>query len=498
MADFPPKKNTAFVFYVSLISQANTKIAQVNPTLAAGDVKVATDDAAPGNLATLPVVDADFTKRVKVSLSAGEMNGDNVTVIFNDAAGAEWCDLTVNIQTVTRQLTDLAYPTVTGRSLDVSATGEAGLDWANIGAPTTAQNLSATNIDVDQIVASVSGAVGSVTGAVGSVTAGVTVTTNNDKTGYGLSAAAVQAVWDALTTALTTVGSIGKLLVDNVNAAISSRSSHSAADVWAAATRTLTAFGFGVTVTTNNDKTGYALTTAEEDAIVDKAWDELIAGHLGAGSTGAKLNAAGGAADPWATAIPGAYGAGTAGKIVGDNVNATISSRSTLAAADVRSAVGLAAANLDTQLTAIDDFIDTEVAAIKAVTDALPNAGALTTIQADLDDIQTRLPAALSGGNIKADVLAVNVSTAAAASLAKSAASIVRAAAVAGTLSTTQMTTDLTEVTDDHYNGRVIIWTSGVLLDQATAITDYTGATKMLAYTAITEAPTAGDTFIIV
>src|SRR3990172_2799322 len=50
-------------------------------------------------------------------------------------------------------------PTVVDRTLDVSATGEAGLDWANIGAPTTAQNLSATNIDVDQIVASVSGAV---------------------------------------------------------------------------------------------------------------------------------------------------------------------------------------------------------------------------------------------------------------------------------------------------------------------------------------------------
>ena len=56
--------------------------------------------------------------------------------------------------------------TTVGNTLDVSATGEAGLDWANIGSPTTAQNLSGTNIDVDQIVASVSGAVGSVTAAV--------------------------------------------------------------------------------------------------------------------------------------------------------------------------------------------------------------------------------------------------------------------------------------------------------------------------------------------
>lgn len=39
--------------------------------------------------------------------------------------------------------------------------------------------------------------------------------------------------------------------------------------------------------------------------------------------------------------------------------------------ASIRTAVGLATANLDTQLTAIDDFIDTEVAAIKAKTDQL-------------------------------------------------------------------------------------------------------------------------------
>lgn len=64
-------------------------------------------------------------------------------------------------------------PTTAARTLDVTATGEAGIDWANIGSPTTAVNLSATNIDTDQVVASVTGAVGSVTGAVGSVTGNV-------------------------------------------------------------------------------------------------------------------------------------------------------------------------------------------------------------------------------------------------------------------------------------------------------------------------------------
>ena len=42
----------------------------------------------------------------------------------------------------------------------------------------------------------------------------VTVGTNNDKTGYALSSAGIQAIWDALTSALTTVGSIGKRIAD--------------------------------------------------------------------------------------------------------------------------------------------------------------------------------------------------------------------------------------------------------------------------------------------
>lgn len=42
----------------------------------------------------------------------------------------------------------------------------------------------------------------------------VTVGTNDDKTGYALSAAGLAAIWDRLTSALTTAGSIGKRLAD--------------------------------------------------------------------------------------------------------------------------------------------------------------------------------------------------------------------------------------------------------------------------------------------
>src|SRR4029077_5983077 len=46
-----------------------------------------------------------------------------------------------------------------------------------------------------------------------------------------------------------------------------------------------------------------------------------------ANSLGAAINAAAAGGDPWATFIPGSYAAGTAGKILGDNIDAKISTR---------------------------------------------------------------------------------------------------------------------------------------------------------------------------
>jgi hypothetical protein len=60
-------------------------------------------------------------------------------------------------------------------------------------------------------------------------------------------------------------------------------------------------------------------------AIADAVWDETLADHLTAGSTGAGLNAASSAGDPWATALPGAYGAGSAGNILGNRLDTAVS-----------------------------------------------------------------------------------------------------------------------------------------------------------------------------
>lgn len=141
-----PLRATEFITYVGLSSQADTKIFQANPTLAAGDVKVSIDGGALNNLNTLPAVTPAGGKLVKVLLSAAEMTGDNLQVIFSDAAGAEWCDLVINIQTTARQIDNLAFPNTTGRGIDVTATGAVGLDWGNIENPTTLVDLESTTI----------------------------------------------------------------------------------------------------------------------------------------------------------------------------------------------------------------------------------------------------------------------------------------------------------------------------------------------------------------
>lgn len=53
----------------------------------------------------------------------------------------------------------------------------------------------------------------------------------------------------------------------NLDSAVSSRSTLDAAGVWSHGARTLSAFGFGVTVTANTDKTGYALAPDGLDTI---------------------------------------------------------------------------------------------------------------------------------------------------------------------------------------------------------------------------------------
>lgn len=83
---------------------------------------------------------------------------------------------------------------------------------------------------------------------------------------------------------------------------------------------------------------------------------------------------------------------------------------SILDAAGVRSAVGLATANLDTQLSTIDDFLDTEIAAIKAKTDNLPNDPAdASDISSAFGTVNSTL--ATIAGYIDTEVAAIKAKT---------------------------------------------------------------------------------------
>lgn len=106
-----------------------------------------------------------------------------------------------------------------------------------------------------------------------SVTTAATAATPNLNSAYNAAKTAAQAgdamaltsgerttlagvIWASLTSGLTTASSIGKLLVDNVNATISSRSSHAAADVWSVTTRLLSA-GTNIVLAKGTGVTGF-------------------------------------------------------------------------------------------------------------------------------------------------------------------------------------------------------------------------------------------------
>jgi hypothetical protein len=240
------------------------------------------------------------------------------------------------------------------------------------GSGLTAINLPNQTMDiVGNITGNLSGSVGSVTGAVGSVTA--------------VSAGAINEASFA-----TTAGSVAPLGIIDQGTAQSATGTtlvlRSAAafadDELIGATIVITGGSAGVGqartitdyVSTTDTATVEAWTTTPTGTITykifatapssggapsaatiaDAVWDELLSGHAVSGSSGEALSAAGTAGDPWTTALPGAYGSGTAGKIIGDNINATISSRAT-----------------QTSVDAVDDLVDTELAAVKTVVDSI-------------------------------------------------------------------------------------------------------------------------------
>jgi hypothetical protein len=213
----------------------------------------------------------------------------------------------------------------------------------------------------------------------GTITTASNLTTNNDKTGYTLTvtpptaATIATTLWQDLTSGsdFTTSGSIGKLFVDDINATISSRmATYTQPTGFLAATfpsgtvantTNITAgtITTATNLTNNNDKTGYSL-VANQHVIVDSGtvttltnlpsipanW--LTAAGIDSGALNGKgdwllsssytapPSAATIATTTWQdlTASSDFTTVGSVGKLIVDDLNATISSRSTYAGAD--------------------------------------------------------------------------------------------------------------------------------------------------------------------
>jgi hypothetical protein len=97
-----------------------------------------------------------------------------------------------------------------------------------------------------------------------------------------------------------------------------------------------------VTVGTNNDKTGYSVAgnvtvggyaSGQDPATL--VLDVAASTHNATNTVGNKISSAASAGDPWTATLPGAYGPGTAGSILGHNLDAMVSTRSTYAGGPV-------------------------------------------------------------------------------------------------------------------------------------------------------------------
>lgn len=292
-------------------------------------------------------------------------------------------------------------------------------------------------------------------------------------------------------------------------------------------------------------------------AAADKVWGTgtriLTAGTnialaKGIGVTGFNdLDAAGMATAVWNEAISGAYGAGTAGKIVGDNLNAPMSSRASdtevaaikartdfLPSATPGAAGGLfiAGTNADTTVSITGNItgnlsgsVGSVAGAVGSVTGHTPQSGdayarlgtpagaslsadilgvktETSSIRTDTNEIKARLPVALVGGRLDSNLSAIGNSTSALAAFKQAIKGNVMGTVGLGSTPASIITSSLTPAGSvaDQFKGRIITFsddtTTAALRGQSTDITASTAsATPTLTVTPLTTAAVAGDTF---
>ena len=163
-------------------------------------------------------------------------------------------------------------------------------------------------------------------------------------------------------------------------------------------------------------------------------------------------------------------------------------------------------ANVYDSLIGGSDTLDVQVTGMGAnvLTASAINADAITAAKVAAD-VTTELQSGLATAAAVTDIKAVTDALGATAAGRLQVAVLTE---LTGTIdstgfspTTTQFEADdITEATADHFNGRIIIFTSGVLQYQATSISDYSLVSGRGHFTcpALTDAPGNNDTFIIV
>lgn len=96
------------------------------------------------------------------------------------------------------------------------------------------------------------------------------------------------------------------------------------------------------------------------------------------------------------------------------------------------------------------------------------------------------------------NIAAISGLVASALRMALSAGSMESGKAIAGVLSVTSMTTNLTAVVNGSFVGRSVVWTAGNLKNCGARIVGYDGTTKKLSFSVVPVAPVADDPFVIV
>lgn len=230
--------------------------------------------------------------------------------------------------------------------------------------------------------------------------------------------------------------------------------------------------------------------------IADAVWDEDATGHQTGGTFGQAIGDP--AADTntiYGAVVTGAAGATVAADIIA--IKAETASILTDTAEIGAAGAGLTAIDLPDQTMNITGNITGNLSgSVGSVTGAVGSVtGAVGSVTGNVGGNVAGSVASVTA-EVTANVTKISGSATAADNLEAGALGLVSSTCAAGS-TTTSIVTNLTEATNDHYNGRVITFTGGALAGQSSSISDYEGATKTLTVVALTEAPADTDAFVI-